>query len=79
MFMLGWIADYPVTPDIIGELQSSIGAAADSGRLALNKDAAMMALQVSMFSRVCRFQWALKVRGLKLNRHRVTGSIPILK
>ena len=41
----GWIADYPVTPDIIGELQDSIGAAVDSGKLAMNKDAAMKALQ----------------------------------
>jgi hypothetical protein len=41
----GWIADYPVTPDIIGELQDSIGAAADSGKLAMNKDAALKALQ----------------------------------
>ena len=41
----GWIADYPVTPDIIGELQNSIGAAVDSGKLAMNKDAAMKALQ----------------------------------
>ena len=41
----GWIADYPVTPDIIGELRDSIGAAADSGKLAMNKDAAVKALQ----------------------------------
>jgi len=40
----GWIADYPVTPDIVGELQNSIGAAADSGRLSMNKDAAIKAL-----------------------------------
>jgi hypothetical protein len=41
----GWIADYPVTPDVIGELQSAIGGAADSGRLAMNKDQAIKALQ----------------------------------
>ncbi|HSB05069.1 MAG TPA: DUF4124 domain-containing protein [Thermodesulfobacteriota bacterium] len=41
----GWIADYPVTPDIIGELQDSIGVAADSGRLAMNKDDAIKAFQ----------------------------------
>ena len=41
----GWIADYPVTPDIIGELQNSIGSAVDSGKLAMNKDAATKALQ----------------------------------
>jgi hypothetical protein len=37
----GWIADYPVTPDIIGELQNAIGAAADSGKIAMNKAEAM--------------------------------------
>ena len=41
----GWIADYPVTPDIIGELQNSIGAACDSGRLAVKKDEAIKAFQ----------------------------------
>ena len=41
----GWIADYPVTPDIIGELQNAIGTAADSGKLAMNKDQAIKALQ----------------------------------
>jgi len=41
----GWIADYPVTPDIIGELQLAIGLAADSGNLRMKKDEAMMALQ----------------------------------
>jgi len=41
----GWIADYPVTPDIIGELQNAIATAADSGNLAMNKDQAMKALQ----------------------------------
>ena len=41
----GWIADYPVTPDIIGELQNSVGAAVYSGNLAMNKEAAMKALQ----------------------------------
>jgi hypothetical protein len=37
----GWIADYPMTPDIIVELQDSIGAAVDSDSLAMNKDEAM--------------------------------------
>jgi hypothetical protein len=42
----GWIADYPLTPDIIGELRSAIGVAVDSGKLAMNKDEALMAFQV---------------------------------
>ncbi len=41
----GWIADYPVTPDIIGELKCSIVTAVDSGRLAMTRDAAIKALQ----------------------------------
>ena len=42
----GWIADYPLTPDIIGELRNAIGVALDSGKLAMNKDEATMAVQV---------------------------------
>jgi hypothetical protein len=41
----GWIADYPVTPNIIGELQNAIGAAADSGKLAMKKDEAIRTFQ----------------------------------
>lgn len=41
----GWIADYPVTPDIIGEVRASIGEAADSGSLPIGKDSALMAFQ----------------------------------
>jgi hypothetical protein len=37
----GWIADYPVTPNIIGELRNAIGTAADSGKIAMNKNEAM--------------------------------------
>jgi hypothetical protein len=41
----GWIADYPVTPDIIDEVQASISEAAASGKLFGGKDAAMAAFQ----------------------------------
>lgn len=41
----GWIADYPATPDIIGELQASISGAADSGKLAVGKEAALKTFQ----------------------------------
>jgi hypothetical protein len=41
----GWIADYPVTPQVIGELQNAIGAAADSGKLAMKKEEAIKTLQ----------------------------------
>ena len=37
----GWIADYPVTPDVIAELQKSVGDVAKSGRLPMNKDEAL--------------------------------------
>jgi hypothetical protein len=41
----GWMADYPVTPDIIGELQTSISDAADSGKLTMGKDEALKIFQ----------------------------------
>ncbi len=41
----GWIADYPVTPDIIGELRTAVADAANAGKLAIGKDAALMAVQ----------------------------------
>jgi hypothetical protein len=37
----GWIADYPVTPDVIAELQRSVGDVAASGRLPVNKEEAL--------------------------------------
>ena len=40
----GWISDYPVTPDILGELEDAVAAAADSNRLPLDKDEALEAL-----------------------------------
>src|SRR4030043_2438966 len=39
----GWIADYPVTPDIIGELQNAIGDAAESNRLPMGRESAFEA------------------------------------
>ena len=36
----GWIADYPVTPDIVGEIWDSISAAVDSKKLSINQDEA---------------------------------------
>jgi hypothetical protein len=41
----GWIADYPVTPDIIGELEAAVGDAADEGRLAVTRYEALYAFQ----------------------------------
>ena len=40
----GWIADYPATPDIIGELQEAVGAAADAGKVPLSRDEALRRL-----------------------------------
>jgi hypothetical protein len=42
----GWMADYPVTPDILGELQESVGTAADSGKLSLRRDDALQRFDV---------------------------------
>jgi len=41
----GWIADYPVTPDIIGELTQSISVAAEFNNLKMGKGEALLALQ----------------------------------
>jgi len=40
----GWISDYPITPDILGELQDAVAAAADSNRLPMGKDEALEVL-----------------------------------
>lgn len=37
----GWIADYPVTPDIIEEVRQSLVQAADDGKVSINKDEAL--------------------------------------
>jgi len=42
----GWIADYPLTPDIIGEVRKSISLALESGKIGMNKDEASLAVQV---------------------------------
>jgi hypothetical protein len=41
----GWIADYPLTPNIIGELQNAVATAADSKKLPMGKDEALKAFQ----------------------------------
>jgi hypothetical protein len=40
----GWISDYPITPDILGELRDALAAAADSNRLLMDEDEALAAL-----------------------------------
>jgi hypothetical protein len=52
----GWIADYPLTPDIIGEVRKTIGLALDSGKLAMKKDEALMAVQILIDN-----QWRMPV------------------
>ena len=37
----GWIADYPVTPDIVGELQRAVSDAADAGMLNMSREQAL--------------------------------------
>ena len=41
----GWISDYPVTPDILAELEAAVGNAADTNKLSLGKDDSLKALQ----------------------------------
>ena len=41
----GWIADYPLTSNIVGELENAIGEAADSGKIVMNRDEAIKVFQ----------------------------------
>jgi hypothetical protein len=41
----GWIADYPLTPDIIVEVENAVGKAASAGKLELSRSAAVQAVQ----------------------------------
>ncbi len=59
----GWIADYPVTPDIAGELQKAVSNAADSRKFTISKGEA-----------VKRFQDALA--ALKVSFRPFAGSQP---
>ena len=44
----GWIADYPMTPDIVEELQNAIGKVADSGKLGMKKVEALKAFRTTV-------------------------------
>ena len=37
----GWIADYPVTPDILGEIRQSVADAANSQKISMSEDEAL--------------------------------------
>ena len=54
----GWIGDYPLTPDIVGELQAAVSEAADSGNLAMGKDAAL-----ATFTNVVTAEYGLAVQA----------------
>ena len=41
----GWMADYPVTPDIIGELRDSVTYAAQAKTISMDQDTALKALE----------------------------------
>jgi hypothetical protein len=59
----GWIADYPVTPDIVGELRKAVAKASESGRLKLNRDKAIK-----------RFEGVTDGFDLPIRTERVEGS-----
>ena len=40
----GWIAGYPVTPPVIGEIEKGVAGAADAGKLSMGKEQAMKAV-----------------------------------
>jgi len=41
----GWIADYPVTPDIADELRASVSEASESGKIAMGEEDALKTIQ----------------------------------
>jgi hypothetical protein len=41
----GWIADYPMMANIIGELRNAVGEAAHSGKIGMNREEAIRAFQ----------------------------------
>ena len=41
----GWIADYPLTPEIIEQVRNAVSEAADSGKIAMKRDEAAKAFQ----------------------------------
>jgi len=41
----GWVADYPMTPDIIGEIQDAVATAAEGGQLKMGRAEAVKAVQ----------------------------------
>ena len=43
----GWIADYPLTPDIMAELEKAVGEAADAKRLPIAKNDALKTLRTT--------------------------------
>ena len=43
----GWIADYPMTPDIIGELEKAVSEAADAKKLPMGKNDALKAFRTT--------------------------------
>jgi hypothetical protein len=59
----GWIADYPVTPDIIGELRQAVGDAADAGKVPFSRDEALQ-----------RFDRTLSASGLSITPYSPEGS-----
>ena len=41
----GWIADYPVTPDIVGELRDAVGYSAQANMISMDRDTALVTLE----------------------------------
>jgi hypothetical protein len=60
----GWIADYPVTPDIVAEVRQSVATAADNKQLSLPRDEAVK-------------RFTDTIAGLDLSVRSYTGSEPI--
>ena len=63
----GWIADYPVTPDVYAELQKAVSDAADSKKLSMSREEALKRLNTA------NIQLGLSVKPYTGEKDRPTG------
>ncbi|MHC1728435.1 MAG: hypothetical protein AB9866_20940 [Syntrophobacteraceae bacterium] len=66
----GWISDYPVTPDIVSEVQDSVKQAANSGGIAMDERAAVRAVQRVLYE----MGLPIKVAGAQMEYGQAAAS-----
>jgi hypothetical protein len=67
----GWIADYPVTPDILGEVRESVRRAAQDGRVRLGKDDALRRIDAAIAACALSF---IPLSAAESGKHSAAGA-----